>query len=47
MYTYFDKLSRLTKLSDFKEKGSRPQKDYQDSFHWPAKATLPVALAGQ
>jgi ATP-dependent exoDNAse (exonuclease V) beta subunit len=47
MYTYFDKLSRLTKLSDFKEKGSRPQKDYQDSIHWPAKATGKVALAGQ
>jgi ATP-dependent exoDNAse (exonuclease V) beta subunit len=44
MYTYFDKLSRLTKLSDFKEKGSRPQKDYQDSIHWPAKATGKVAL---
>lgn len=46
VYNFFDKLSRITAVGGFseKEKGSRPEGDYQSSVNWPGKTSANAAL---
>lgn len=41
IYSFFQKFTRISRVKDFDEdgKGKRPEKEYQDSKHWPAKDT--------
>ncbi|HEY8512935.1 MAG TPA: UvrD-helicase domain-containing protein [Cyclobacteriaceae bacterium] len=48
-YNFLEKLTRITSVAKFsdKEKGSRPDNDYQDPMNWPAKTSPRFALLRQ
>ncbi len=49
VYGFFEKLTRISSVADFsdKEKGSRPDNEYQDSLNWPVKTSPHFALLRQ
>jgi ATP-dependent exoDNAse (exonuclease V) beta subunit len=38
-YSFLVKLSKLNSVSDFKDKGVRPEGEFQNSMNWPAKTS--------
>lgn len=49
IYNFFVKVSKINKVSDFDEKakGKRPEKEFQESKHWPDKQTPHVGIITQ
>jgi ATP-dependent helicase/nuclease subunit A len=48
-YSFLEKLTRLNSVANFsdKDKGSRPDNEYQDSMNWPVKTSPRFALLRQ